>query len=906
MPPRKLPLERINEAEEAANQDDQETTKEFLVWMRQQMTDLVAKNEATNARLETLSAQYQTLQESRNQEAINTTPQASQALPEALRSTTIPQENHTAATLPSQSDTHKNSKFPKISYPVFDESGDPDWHVRRFKVIARTNGVTNTEDLQNIFGTTLQGNHINWYIDFETEHSQATWEEMEQSFLHKFRKLKTSSEVLRALGSITQEKSEPVDKFYDRFKQLADKLSQRPEEDYLCEWFKKGLLPWIQQGIVIRGVKTLQDILSAANDISRELGALNKIQAPLLPLPNVRIESRPALVPCSNCGKIHGGRCWYAGNQTRPEDNRRPRSTTAAVYPEEINVDVFQPGRSDACWECGSTNHRRRDCPQLHQRWAQYRSNPGNQGVQDNAKPPGNPRRGGVTLTEVHGTETTVSTISTAVVTTRSKGTPDEHVIEPRKPFAENHWDRLHRIRQDLQAGLESTNKDLPIQQILEDTNVTITLSKLLQLSPELQKYLQQASSPRGTEDPAVIEVNATTLDPDAAVIHLQLGNHELTNVLVDGGSGVNVMSNHLRQQLGLPSPKLAQFILRMANDAPVTPLGILSTVAITTHGVSTPATFVVIDMPDSSNFPVILGRPWLRDMNAIHDWSRNQIRIQRQGKTVIIPVDSCITRAKANQIRSKAGTNWVQGLSPKQEAMVFQANPDLISLAEIHLASMVADQEKLDIPPHFSQEIQETVAVQAIPANQALQNKVVTGWTHGAKDRVELVNLGTLENPRNIKINADAPDHVKKAAIELFHEYQDIFAWGHEDLKGIPSTLAEHTIHLVPNATPVQQRRYRMNPNYAERVKAELDKLLKAKFISPVDAAPWLSPMVIIPKKNGTLRICVDFRKLNAATKKDHYPLPYMEEIIDEVAGHEMYSFLDCFSGYYQVAMAE
>ena len=204
------------------------------------------------------------------------------------------------------------------------------------------------------------------------------------------------------------------------------------------------------------------------------------------------------------------------------------------------------------------------------------------------------------------------------------------------------------------------------MKQILEDTNVTITLSKLIQLSPELQKYLHQATLPGGPADPEVIEVNATTLDPDAAVIHLQLGDHELTNVLVDGGSGVNVMSNHLREQLGLPLPKLAQFILRMANDAPVTPLGVLSTVAITTHGVSTPATFVIIDMPDSSNFPVILGRPWLRDMNAIHDWSRNQIRIQRQGKTVIIPVDSCITRAKADQIRHKAGTNWVKGLSPK------------------------------------------------------------------------------------------------------------------------------------------------------------------------------------------------------------------------------------------------
>ena len=906
MPPRKVAAERNNEAEEAVQQDDPDATKEFLQWMKQQMTDLAAKNDATNAKLEMLSIQYQNLQDGRTQEAAQPTPQGSEAEREALRSTSLPRDNHTAATQ-SISDL-KHAKFPKISYPVFDETGDPDWHIRRFKVIARTNGVTNTEDLQNLFGTTLQGNHINWYIDFETENTQASWEDMERSFLQKFRKLKTSSEILRALGSITQERNEPVDVFYDRFKQLADKLSQRPEEDYLCEWFKKGLLPWIQQGIVIRGVKTLSDILNAANDISRELSVLNKTQAPLLPLPPYRPDNRSAPALCNTCGKVHSGRCWFAPGNNRSEDPRRPKPATAAMYTEEVNVDAFQPSRSDACWECGSLNHRRSQCPILRQRWAQARPEPASYPNQtmDNSRNIPAPRRGGVTLKEVHGTETNVSTISAAVVSTRSKATLPDHIVEARKPFPDQHWERLHNIRKDLQKGLETPSFNSTLQQVLNHTNVTITLSKLLQISPELHQYIQQATLQESTENPATIEVNATTIDPDAAVIHLQLGNHELTNVLVDGGSGVNVMSNHLRQKLGLPVPKLAQFILRMANDAPVTPLGILSHVAITTHGVSTPATFVIIDMPNSSNFPIILGRPWLRDMDAIHDWSRNQIRIHRQGKTVIIPVDSCITRARAHQIRQSAGTHWGEGLSQKQEAMVFQANPELIPLAEIHLASLVTDQEKLDIPSHFSKEVIETVAVDATPAVQALQKEVVNGWSHGAKDKVELINLGTIEEPKFVKINAEAPEHIKQAAISLFHEYHDIFAWGHEDLKGIPSSLAEHTIDLVPNATPVQQRRYRMNPNYAARVKTELDKLLAAKFISPVDSAPWLSPMVIIPKKNGTSRICVDFRKLNAATKKDHYPLPYMEEIIDEVAGHEMYSFLDCFSGYYQVAMAE
>ena len=372
--------------------------------------------------------------------------------------------------------------------------------------------------------------------------------------------------------------------------------------------------------------------------------------------------------------------------------------------------------------------------------------------------------------------------------------------------------------------------------------------------------------------------------------------------ILVDGGSGVNVMSNKLRETLELPRPKAAQFILRMANDAPITPMGILSLVAITTHGVTTQATFVIIDMPERSNFPVILGRPWLRDMHAIHDWSRNQIRIHRREQTMIIPVDGSVTRAKANHIRDHASTSWLQRLSQEQEALVFQADPDLVPLAKIHLASLVPEPEKMDIPPHFTKEIQEQIRIQAVPAKEALKNQTVNGWSHGAKDKVELVNLSSKTHPKFVKINAKAPKEIKQAAIALFQEYQDIFAWNYKDLKGhssriqryIPSSLAEHTIDSIPNAHPVQQRRYRMNPNYATKVKSELDKLLQAKFISPVDSAPWLSPMVIIPKKNGTLRVCVDFRKLNATTKKDHYPLPYTEEIIDEVAGHEMYSFID------------
>ena len=92
------------------------------------------------------------------------------------------------------------------------------------------------------------------------------------------------------------------------------------------------------------------------------------------------------------------------------------------------------------------------------------------------------------------------------------------------------------------------------------------------------------------------------------------------------------------------------------------------------------------------------------------------------------------------------------------------------------------------------------------------------------------------------------------------------------------------------------------MNPNYAKAVKEDLEKLLKAGFIEPVDQATWLSPIVVVPKKNGKLKICVNFRRLIAATKKDPYPLPFTDEVLDTVIGYAAYSFIDCFFGYHKV----
>ena len=94
------------------------------------------------------------------------------------------------------------------------------------------------------------------------------------------------------------------------------------------------------------------------------------------------------------------------------------------------------------------------------------------------------------------------------------------------------------------------------------------------------------------------------------------------------------------------------------------------------------------------------------------------------------------------------------------------------------------------------------------------------------------------------------------------------------------------------------------MNPNYAAKVKEKIHKVLRIGFIRPVKRSTWLSPIVNVLKKNGQSRVCVDYRKLNAATVMDAFPLPFMDKVLDAVADYECYNFLDGFSGYNQIRM--
>ncbi len=115
--------------------------------------------------------------------------------------------------------------------------------------------------------------------------------------------------------------------------------------------------------------------------------------------------------------------------------------------------------------------------------------------------------------------------------------------------------------------------------------------------------------------------------------------------------------------------------------------------------------------------------------------------------------------------------------------------------------------------------------------------------------------------------------------------------------LKVFHQRLFNIGLNQIPQYIPhAHQIKYKLNLIYASIVKQNINKLLTIGFIKLVEEAIWLSPIMVVPKKNGKLRIYVDLRKFNVATKKEPYLLTFTNEVINTIVGHEVYTFLDGF----------
>ena len=168
------------------------------------------------------------------------------------------------------------------------------------------------------------------------------------------------------------------------------------------------------------------------------------------------------------------------------------------------------------------------------------------------------------------------------------------------------------------------------------------------------------------------------------------------------------------------------------------------------------------------------------------------------------------------------------------------------------------------------------------------------------SKEDLEVINLShdpNVDKPVSISMSLSAME--RTCFIDLLREYQDVFAWKYDEMPRIDPGFVAHSLNVELGTRPVVQIMRIFHTEVEAQITQEVKKLLAAGFIKPIQNSRWLSNIVLVKKKNGQIKWCVDFRNLNKACPKDEFPLPNMDLLIDSAAGNAMFSFMDGFSGY-------
>nr|XP_025608085.1 uncharacterized protein LOC112701558 [Arachis hypogaea] len=170
--------------------------------------------------------------------------------------------------------------------------------------------------------------------------------------------------------------------------------------------------------------------------------------------------------------------------------------------------------------------------------------------------------------------------------------------------------------------------------------------------------------------------------------------------------------------------------------------------------------------------------------------------------------------------------------------------------------------------------------------------------------------------------INASLNGDKEETLLKVLKEHKTVRGWTIGDLKGISPATYMHKILLQEDSKPVVQVQRRLNRTMKEVVKKEVMKLWEAGIISPISDSSWVSMVQVVPKKGGVTvvannkneliptrtvtswRMCIDYRRLNTATRKDQFILPFIDQILERLAGHAFYCFFDGYSSYNQIVV--
>ena len=361
-------------------------------------------------------------------------------------------------------------------------------------------------------------------------------------------------------------------------------------------------------------------------------------------------------------------------------------------------------------------------------------------------------------------------------------------------------------------------------------------------------------------------------LDPGSPVVDLHINDTIIPHTLIDLGAAINVMSRDTMLKLNLQSSlRKTSTMLQLGDHSTVTPEGIVEDVLVSVDSWEYPADFLVLQPKVKlTGYPLILGRPWLATVDAYISCRAGSMTIKNgpmSKELVLYPL--------AQPLLEHDLSLWLEE-GEKDEVY----STPLCIVESTRGGPQTEDdliENLIQNPPPGALSLEELV--EDTQAN-ALVNLCATDPT---TPRVKNVEFGP---ERTLKISSSLSPSQGKELCSLLTRHLEAFSWSYKEMKGIHPSVYTHHIYINDGCKPVRQPQRRMNLALKDIVKEEVQKLLDVGFIYPISDSEWVSPMVLVPKKNGKWRICVDYRELNKATKKDHFPSPFIDQVLDGLAG--------------------
>lgn len=421
------------------------------------------------------------------------------------------------------------------------------------------------------------------------------------------------------------------------------------------------------------------------------------------------------------------------------------------------------------------------------------------------------------------------------------------------------------------------------LKEDLMTRKANVTFGQLMELVPKLKKQWKSLVNPLEKEPRrgSVRVLSLEELSDINPVVEVWHKGRSLGKAYVDGGAQICVITQACVERFGLIIAGNSGFKIRMANHQKVKCLGMVKDLELEAFSVKTLVNFHV--MPAGLGaFPIILGRPWLRAVGALQDWRKGIITLyDGKGMKRRFEMES------QNPVETDDEEESEEDTSEDSDSEV-TTEDDSDSEDEADVNFLALDKEKDDNFGTVGQIEEEDVIGPYDQVEELMQPKMESSLKQAMIERM---------------LSKDLTSGEVSKYLHMLSRFPNLFITSYEEIRGFKGE--DLHIELREDAKPVRQKLRRMGREQMQALKEEVGKLLRAGFIAPVDTAEWVSPVVVTPKKDGRWRVCVDFKPLNAVTKKDPYPLPFIDEILDGVAGYERYSVCDGFSGYFQLKIA-